>query len=185
MAARGSQKFHGKIEEAIDKAVCAGYNHHQSFAMEDVMKLHVIFGQRAQHYDGEYFHLPEALAVMDARDFDENEEWLLKKLSDRRRDPTFTRVEIIEIDLGEASEKAIVARFQRNLSVEGVVEAPRCATCGHSKDLHEGPFKDGSFGMCHHNDFPSGSPRCLCQKFSREQLDKSPSDPAAGRTLND
>ena len=85
------------------------------------MLLHVIFGQRVESYEGEF--APEALEVMDEYGYDENSEWLHKKLQYYRTDQSFANVEIMEIELGKDAIDLLRKRLLGHLQVGGVLVA--------------------------------------------------------------
>lgn len=63
------------------------------------MNVYILFGQRICDYPGQY--APEALELMDEFAYDENAEWLHKKLEAAEKTKEFSALRIIEIDLGD------------------------------------------------------------------------------------
>lgn len=61
------------------------------------MIIKVLFGQRKEDYEGQY--APEALEVMDEFGFEENAEWLEKKLEHHKRFNEFVSLKIIDIKI--------------------------------------------------------------------------------------
>jgi len=59
--------------------------------------LYVIFGQRKEHYPGEY--APEALDVADECTMEENPEWLLERLQEHRKVSDWEAVEVVKISV--------------------------------------------------------------------------------------
>jgi len=61
------------------------------------MLIKVIFAQEKESYPGEY--APTALEVVTEYDYDENPEWLDKKLAKHRNIPEYTHVAVINIKI--------------------------------------------------------------------------------------
>lgn len=61
------------------------------------MKLHVLFGQRPQYYDGQY--APEALAVIDEFTHDDCDVWIHEQYHEEYAKGVFESLRIIEIEI--------------------------------------------------------------------------------------
>lgn len=83
------------------------------------MILKVIFGQRKERYEGE--RAPEALDVMDEFSYEENPDWIHKRLQTHRVNPDFERFEIIDI---EVPMRDILNILRPSIKVQGKVVPP-------------------------------------------------------------
>ena len=63
------------------------------------MLIKVIFAQEVESYPEEY--APTALEVVTEYDYDENPEWLDKKLIKYRNTPEYTHVAVIDIEIND------------------------------------------------------------------------------------
>lgn len=83
------------------------------------MKLHIIFGQRKCSYDGEF--APEALDIADEFTVDQNPVWLDLRLSEHRKDASFSAVEVLIVRV--PSKAVIELLAPKAPEVEGTVTA--------------------------------------------------------------
>jgi hypothetical protein len=83
------------------------------------MKLRVLFGQRTCSYDGEY--APESLEVACDSVMDSNPDWIWDKKDEHINTGEFETVELIEIEINDASTQEIYDRITKNLVVTGGV----------------------------------------------------------------
>lgn len=65
------------------------------------MKIYVLFGQREERYEGQY--APEAMEIMDEFGYDENPQYLHRKLEMKKKQSDIVNAKIFEIDLGKGS----------------------------------------------------------------------------------
>jgi len=67
--------------------------------MAEMVKLHILFGQRVQSYPGQY--APEAIAIMDEWAEEENPDWLVeqKEAVDASNDFEVTEIITVEVSL--------------------------------------------------------------------------------------
>jgi hypothetical protein len=61
------------------------------------MKLHVVFAQRKEHYEGEF--APEVVAAVTEYEYDDNPDYLEDQLEKAKHDPDFAAVRLIDVEI--------------------------------------------------------------------------------------
>jgi hypothetical protein len=61
------------------------------------MRVHILFGQRQQKYQGQY--APEALAVMDEYGYEENPTWIQDMFDSNKATGDFEALDIIVVEI--------------------------------------------------------------------------------------
>lgn len=80
------------------------------------MKLHVLFGQRKEHYPGEY--MPEALAVMDEFGQSDNPEYLDGELKKAVATDEFESVVVVVMEVNGAKVMELLRPSKPVLQVQ-------------------------------------------------------------------
>jgi len=81
------------------------------------MLIKVIFAQEKESYPGEY--APTALEVVTEYDYDENSDWLDKKLIKYRNTPEYTHVAVIDIEIKDEDLDARL--FPNETTIDGKI----------------------------------------------------------------
>lgn len=82
------------------------------------MIIHVLFGQRIEHYSGEY--VPEALEVMSEYCYDENPDWLNDKYQEHLKENCWKSLKVIKIEINDEKLEDILV--PRDIILKGKIQ---------------------------------------------------------------